>query len=79
MSGFVVGFVCKPRIYEYENWLFDWPAYGGPWPLKQDGELRQRAGRRFWQMITRFDALPAAEQAQHRIGGGCVRIVELAP
>jgi len=69
------GFVCGPRLYEFSGWRFEWPAYGGPWPVRQDGELYARAGRCFWRMIAQFQALPEAERAQYRVGGGCVPLV----
>lgn len=68
-------FICGPRLYEYEGWCFEF-HYCGPWPLRQDGELRAHAGRRFWAMIARFDALTEAERATYRAGGigGCVEL-----
>ena len=50
----VTGFLCGPRIYKYEGWEFEMHAWCGPWPHKRDGELRKRAGRKFWDMIKRF-------------------------
>jgi hypothetical protein len=56
------------RMYRFEGWLFsDWHL----WPLKKNGELRAKAGRQFFQMWTRFDALPKAEKEKLRVGGGC--------
>ena len=66
------GFLCGPRLYEYEGWFFEEHSYCGPWPLRKDGELRQRAIRRFFQIIERFQQLPDAERTQYRVGGGCV-------
>lgn len=71
----VVGYFCGPRVYEYDGWLFESPYYGGPWPLRKDGELRARAGRKFWAMWDRFYALPETEQEQYRVGGGCQPII----
>lgn len=68
------GFFCGPRLYEYAGWFFEYHSYCGPWPLRQDGELRARAGRVFWAMIARFEALPEAERESYRVGGGCVRL-----
>ena len=71
----IQGFVCGPRLYRFEGWFFEWHSYCGPWPLRKDGELRARAGRKFWQMIDRFEALSETERAQKRVGGlGCQRI-----
>jgi hypothetical protein len=66
------GYICGPRVYRYAGWLFEWHSYSGPWPLRADGELRARAGRRFWAMIARFAALPATERAACIVvRGGC--------
>lgn len=66
------GWICGPRIYQFEGWRFE---YGNvfPWPLRKDGELRKRAGRKFYTMIKRFDSLSKDEQEKHRVGGGCRR------
>lgn len=65
---------CGPRIYEYEGWLFEVHSYCGPWPLKKNGDPRKYAGRRFWEMFSRFDKLSNAELAQYRVGGGCTSL-----
>ena len=64
-------FLCGPRIYEYEGWLFEDHNYLGPWPLRRDGEPRKYASHRFWEMIKRFDKLSPAERKQYQMGGGC--------
>jgi hypothetical protein len=66
------GFICGPRLYRYAGWYFEYHSYCGPWPLRQNGELRARAGRKFWQMIRDFDALRKDEQDAYRVGGGCI-------
>lgn len=68
------GFVCGPRLYEYEGWYFEHGSYCGPWPLYADGELHSTVTQVFWAMIARFDALPEAERETYRVGGGCVRL-----
>lgn len=68
------GFICSPRIYEYDGWQFECTSYGYPWPLRKDGEYRARAGDRFWDMIARFEALSEAERETYRRGGGCVEL-----
>ena len=76
----VTGFLCGPRLYEFEGWFFEYHGYCGPLPLNKDGEIRRTPpGRKFWQMIARFDALPPGEQAQYRVGGGCSPIAEATP
>ena len=65
-------FLCGPRIYTFEGWTFeDAGMMAGPWPLKQNGDPRAKAGRQFYLMWGRFDALPKAEKEKHRLGGGC--------
>ena len=70
----VTGYICGPRLYEFEGWFFEFHANSGPWPLKKDGEFRQRAGKVFYDMIGRFQALTKAEREGYRVGGGCVEI-----
>jgi hypothetical protein len=65
------GWICGPRLYEFEGWFFEFGAYGGPWPLRKDGEPRKRAGKKFWEMFTRFLALPEGQKKSCRVGGGC--------
>ena len=62
------GFVCGPRIYEYEGWTFE-QGYCGLWPVYADD-----AGQDFFDTIARFEALPEAERETYRRGGGCVRL-----
>lgn len=72
----ITGFFCGPRVYEFEGWTFEWHSYCGPWPLKKNGDPRFAAGRRFWQMIKRFDALSPEERVKCRIvDGGCTPLV----
>ena len=68
----MTGFICGPRIYEYEGWIFEHGHYIC-WPLKNDGEPRKRAGDKFYAMLDRFFSLPEEEQEKHRVGGGCIR------
>jgi len=70
----ITGFICGPRIYEFEGWCFEWHACSGPWPMKKDGELRKRAGRTFYNMVERFCKLSKADREKYRVGGGCVPI-----
>jgi len=64
------GFVCGPRVYEYGGWVFEF-GYCGPWPLKKDGELRARMGRKFLSDIGAFFGMTREEKAEYRVGGGC--------
>ena len=66
------GFVCCPKLYEFNGWFFEDHSYHGPWPLKKDGVPKSRAGRKFWKMYNEFRKLPLKEQKKCRIGGGCI-------
>ncbi len=50
------GVVCIPRHkeYRYRGWRFQVEERGGPWPLRQDGEMRAHAGREFWRVYDCF-------------------------
>ena len=63
--------ICSPREYTFQGWTFE-DSYTGPWPLKKNGELRERCGRKFWKMYDEFDRLPNKEE--FRTGGGCKHI-----
>jgi len=65
------GYICGPRLYEFEGWFFEESGYGGPWPICKNGELRKHAGRKFWKMWGRFDSLSESEKKKYRVGGGC--------
>ena len=72
MSKTTHGFLCSPRIYEYEGWVFEFGQMGEPWPLNKTGEPAKRAGRTFYKMIDRFCEEPDREK--FRAGGGCQRV-----
>jgi len=65
------GCICGPSLYEFEGWFFELSGYGGPWPLKKDGSPRLHAGRTWWKVWDKFDALTDAEQQECHVGGGC--------
>jgi len=67
------GFICGPRLYEYDGWFFEEHAYCGPWPLKKNDDPRERAGRVFWKMWAKFDKLSKEEKLKYRVGGGCIQ------
>ena len=67
------GFLCSSPVYEFEGITFEYPAYAGPWPLKKNGDPKQRAGRKFYALVRRFEKMPDEEQEKHRVYGGCVR------
>lgn len=67
------GWICHAREYAYKGWRFEISGWGGPWPLRKDGELRARAGRVFWRVYSEWEDLPDDEKQKTRVGGGCVR------
>jgi hypothetical protein len=67
------GYICGPRVYEYQGWTFEVNPSSGPWPCRKDGELRARAGRQFWKVWKAFCGLTEKQRKRYRIGGGCVR------
>jgi hypothetical protein len=72
----MIAHICGPRVYEYEGVTFEVPSYASPMPLKKNGDPYARAGKKFYDMYRRFEALPKDVQETHRVGGGC-RTVEL--
>ena len=68
------GWLCGPKIYEYEGVAFEFSPIIGPWPLKKNGDPKKLAGRRFYAFYKRFAGLPEKEQEKYRTGGGCRRI-----
>ena len=66
------GFICMARIYEFNGWKFEY-GYTGCWPLKNNMELRVKAGRTFFNAIDEFFKMSDSEKEKHRIGGGCIR------
>ena len=70
----VMGFICGPTLYVYGGWFFEFHAHCGPWPLKKDGELRKRVGRKFYKDLGPFFDLDDEDKKQYRVGGGCIPI-----
>jgi len=68
------GILCSNRAYHFHGWTFENHAYLGPWPLKKNGDPRERMGRRFLKIYAEFDKLTSAEQEEYRVGGGCQTI-----
>ena len=69
----MTGFICSPPLYEFEGWYFQ-SGHHICWPLCKDGEPRKRAGRKFYDVMGRFLALPEEEQERYRVGGGCITL-----
>lgn len=64
------GFLCGARIYQYNGWTFEYGP-SGPWPHKDDGELRKRCGRVFLKAISGWLAMSHKQRQDYRAGGGC--------
>jgi hypothetical protein len=65
------GWICGPRIYEYNGWIFELSASSGPWPLNKDLSPRKRAGNKFYDVFDNFDRLSDKDKESFRVGGGC--------
>ena len=64
--------ICSASSYRYNGWEFEYKYMFGPWPLKKDGELRKRAGSKFFSDIQGFLDMPKEEQEKFRTRkGGC--------
>ncbi|WP_143305514.1 hypothetical protein [Marispirochaeta aestuarii] len=66
------GFMCFATIYEFNGWTFEY-GYGGPWPIRKDGELYKRRGEKFLNDIAGFLKLSDEEKQKYKVGGGCQR------
>lgn len=72
-TGFDLGIDDK-SISVICGWFFEVHASSGPWPLKKDGELRERAGNVFYSVYEKFDKLSDEEKLKYRVGGWCIPI-----
>lgn len=64
------GFICGPRIYEYNGMTFEY----GPttcWPLRKDGEPKTRFSKADKAALDKFWDMSEEERDTHRTGGGC--------
>lgn len=67
----ITGHICLTRTYHYNGWDFE---YGySVWPLKKNGELRAKCGRKFLEDIDGFFKLSDEDKKQYRTGGGCIK------
>ena len=66
------GFVCGPRIYEIDGIGIEFPAMSGPYPLRKDGEPKQRFSKADKAALDKFwEYEKAGTLEQYRVGGGC--------
>lgn len=57
------------KVYKFEGWLIEYDRNKpfGPWPLKKDGGPRERAGKVFFDVFSRFLELSEDEQEKLRV------------
>lgn len=63
--------LCIPRQYLYEGTSFEVAITGMPWPLKQDGDPRKRAGRGFYAKIGPWLKMTPGAKEAYRVENGC--------
>jgi len=68
------GWLCGPKVYDFDGVTFEFSPMIGPWPLKKNGDPKKSAGEKFYAFYNRFSSMTTEEQEKYRVGGGCVRI-----
>lgn len=71
------GFLCSPRLYEFEGVRFEVHSYSGPCPVDAAGNPQFLGGKNdpFWKLWERFRALSPEQQSGYLLqDGGCQRI-----
>jgi hypothetical protein len=68
--------ICAARTYHYNGWDFEYPPSSGPWPVKRDGELYKRCGKKFYNDLEGFFKMSDSEKEKCRTGGGCIYFEE---
>jgi hypothetical protein len=60
--------IATQKVYKFEGWLIEYDRNKplGPWPLKKDYELRERAGKKFYEVFSRFLELSIKDQEKLR-------------
>ncbi|MHA1253614.1 MAG: hypothetical protein ACTSRP_26815 [Candidatus Helarchaeota archaeon] len=72
-KGTIRGFICEPKIYEYENQRFTYSHLDGPWPVRKDNNKPyKRVGNKFWDLYSKFCNLSEGEQEKYYVAGGCI-------
>jgi len=68
------GYLCGPKVYQYNKLTFEVSACSGPWPLKKDGSPKAKASAQFYKWYHDFfSKLSKEDQESYRIGGGCIK------
>lgn len=66
-----IGYLCGPKLYLFpyngKAYFFEVHSYMGPWPLRKDGELKKRIGRKFWEMYDHFLEIEPSEREEFRV------------
>lgn len=79
MMSKIIGFICGPKIYNYNGVVFEWHNYSGPAQLKKDGELyKNYCSNGFLNKIGAFIKMSEKKRKKYRIGGigGCMPILQ---
>lgn len=63
------GIICSSSVYKFEDVVFEFNHYIGPWPLKKNGDPKKYAGKAFFQLYERFSKLPDKEKYCIEKGG----------
>lgn len=67
------GFICSPALYEVDGILIERPGIGGPYPLRKDGEPKERFSKADKAALDKFRAMDEKQMDACRVGGGCRR------
>ena len=59
--------VCYNKAYRYKGYYFEWHRYGGPSPLKKNGDVRLNYPKGFWDMIEEFVKLSEEDKEKYRV------------
>lgn len=65
------GFLCGPKLYEFEGLEIEFPPCSGPCPLKLNGDPYERMPKHVAEKMERFWRLTESEMETYRVGGGC--------
>lgn len=57
------------KLYRFQGWKFEVNTQGMPWPVCANGELKQRAGKKFYAMYEQFEKLTDQEKKHLQISG----------